>query len=107
MSVAREQLQDDSDPDPVVDLREQYAAGEIDHVEFERQLAFYIDDHNERIWTIVEDINGVRPAAGKAITCKCDSLDELRASGRDQLEGVHGVGEQMAGAILERRSASG
>ncbi|WP_394340749.1 helix-hairpin-helix domain-containing protein [Natrinema sp. CBA1119] len=40
------------------------------------------------------------------MTRKFDSLDELRASGRDQLEGVHGVGEQMAGAILERRSAS-
>ncbi|MDS0478390.1 SHOCT domain-containing protein [Natrinema sp. 1APR25-10V2] len=65
MSVSREQLQDDSDPDPVADLREQYAAGEIDHVEFERQLVFYIDDHNERIWTIVEDINGVGPATGR------------------------------------------
>lgn len=37
----------------------------------------------------------------KAITCEYDSLEDLRESTREHLEGVPGVGEQRA-AILER-----
>jgi endonuclease III-like uncharacterized protein len=50
----------------------------------------------------VEDVNGVGPQTSKAIAREYESLDGLRASDRERLEGVYGVGEETAEAVLSR-----
>ncbi|APX00184.1 hypothetical protein CHINAEXTREME_20440 (plasmid) [Halobiforma lacisalsi AJ5] len=92
----------ESDPDPVAQARQAYAAGEIDHAEYERRLEFHLDDRNERIRAVVEDVSGVGEEISEAIAREYDSLDDLRESDRERLEGVPGVGAQRAEAVLER-----
>jgi len=91
-----------TDETPIEEAKRLYAAGTIDEPELEARLAEAVDDRHERIRLVVEDVNGVGPATGKAIAREYDSLDGLRESRRERLEGVHGVGEQTAGAVLER-----
>ena len=97
---ARERLA--SDPDPLAQARAAYADGRIDHAEYERRVAFHVDDRNDRIRAVVERVNGVGPATSKAIAREYASLEDLRDSDRERLEGVSGVGEQTADAVLER-----
>lgn len=102
VATLRDRLTSDPGPDPVAEARDQYAAGEIDHAEFERRLAFHLDDRNARIRAVVEDVNDVGPQTSKAIAREYDSLDGLRATDRERLESVPGVGTETAAAVLER-----
>lgn len=88
-STIRDRLE--SDPDPVEQLKAQYASGEIDEQTFEREITFHIDDRNERIRSVVENINGVGEVTSKAIAREFDSSEELRSADQDELEDVHGV----------------
>ncbi|NUC75040.1 hypothetical protein HTZ84_22505 [Haloterrigena sp. SYSU A558-1] len=99
-SAVRDRLE--SDPDPIEAAKQAHVNGEIDLAEYERRLEFHIDDRNEQIRTVVEDVNRVGPDTSKAIAREYDSLDELRASDQERLEGVPGIGEELAAAVLER-----
>lgn len=99
-SYARDWLS--SDPDPLEQARAAYAAGEIDHAEYERRLEFYLDDRNDRIRAVVEDVNGVGETTSKALAREFNSLEELRGADREDLEAVYGVGEETTDAVLER-----
>ncbi|SDL09269.1 helix-hairpin-helix domain-containing protein [Natronorubrum texcoconense] len=98
-TIARDRLS--TEQTPVEAAKEAFAAGEIDESEFERRLEFHLDDRNDELRVVVEQVNGVGPATSEAIAREYESLDELRASDRERLEGVSGVGEQTAGAVLE------
>jgi len=91
-----------SDEDPVAEAKRLYQEGQIDEPELERRLAEAVDDEFDRIRLVVEDVHGVGPATSKAIAREYDSLDGLRASERERLESVYGVGKETAGAVLER-----
>ncbi|PCR88615.1 helix-hairpin-helix domain-containing protein [Natrinema ejinorense] len=97
----RDRLSSDNQ-DPIADVHDQFAAGEIDELELERRLEFHVDDRNEKIRAVVEDVNGVGKATSKAIAREFDSLDALRAADQERLEDVHGVGERTAEAVLGR-----
>ena len=91
-----------SDEDAVDEAKRLYAEGVIDEAELERRIEEAVDDEFEQIRLVVEDVNGVGPATSKAIAREYDSLDDLRASDRERLEKIHGVGEKTAEAVLER-----
>ena len=90
------------DPDPVDEATRAYENGEIDLEEYEARLEFHLDNRNEKIRTVVEDVNGLGPQTSMEIAREFDSLDELRGADQEELESVHGVGEKTAEAVLER-----
>ena len=100
VAAVRDHLE--GDPDPIAEAKRLYAEGVIDEPELERRIEEAVDDDHEAIRLVVEDVNRVGPATSKAIAREYDSLDELRASDRERLEDVHGVGEKTAEAVLER-----
>lgn len=85
-SYARDRLTDD----PVDNAKEAFAAGEIDRQELKDRL----DERNEQIRNAVEQVNGISPRTSLEIAREYESLDGLRASDQERLEGVAGVGEQ-------------
>ncbi|MFC6767834.1 helix-hairpin-helix domain-containing protein [Natrinema soli] len=87
--------------DPVTEAKRLYAEGQIDEPELEPDSARPSTTSSSG-FGVVEDVNGVGPVTGKAIAREYDSLDGLRESDRGRLEGVYGVGEETAGAVLER-----
>ncbi|MFD1527330.1 MULTISPECIES: helix-hairpin-helix domain-containing protein [Halobacteriales] len=97
----------ESDPDPIEEAKRLYAEGMIDEPELERRIEEAVDDDHEAIRLVVEDVNGVSDSRSKAIAREYDSLDELRASDREKLEGVPGIGEELAEAVLERVRSTG
>ncbi|WP_250142533.1 hypothetical protein [Halosolutus amylolyticus] len=43
----------------IIEAREKYARGEIDKTEFERRVAFHVDDRNAQIRADVESVPGI------------------------------------------------
>jgi len=98
-SVLYERLQ--TDPDPVEQAKQAYAAGDITRAELERRLELQLDERNARIRAAVEQVNGVGPATSAAIAREFASLGAVADADRDELAAVPGVGEQRADAIQQ------
>jgi ERCC4-type nuclease len=81
--------------------RSAYESGEITLAEYERRAEFLVDDRNERIRAVVEEINGIGDARGKAIAREFASVDAVATASREELMAVHGIGEQRADAVRE------
>ena len=52
---------------------------------------------------VLEDVNNVGPATSKVIAREYETLEGLRASDRERLEGVYGVGLLILVRLLSRR----
>ena len=100
VAAVRDHLE--GDPDPIAEAKRLYAEGVIDEPELERRIEEAVDDDHEAIRLVVEDVNGISDSRSKAIAREFESLDDLRGADRDRLEGVPGVGEELADAVLER-----
>lgn len=106
-TTLRDRLTSEPTPDEqrearLEELAAQRARGEIDATEHEKELEFVLDDDNDMIRAVAEDVSGISDARSKAIAREYESLDDLRGSSRERLEGVYGIGEETAGAVLER-----
>lgn len=91
-----------SEPDDVEKARSAYEAGVISLGEYERRVELAEDPEAERIRNEVESVNGVGPSTSADIALYFDSLEELRAADQEDLERIHGIGEETASAITER-----
>ena len=87
--------------DDLANARDLYVTGAIPHSEFERRVELILDDDAQQIRAAVEEINGVGPETSAAIASKFRDLDAVSQAPREDLEGVPGVGEKTADAVVE------
>lgn len=85
------------------ELRGRYESGPMDYVEFGDQIAVLEDPGTEQIMREAITVDGVGPETAFEIAREFDGeYSEFRDADRDDLVRVNGVGENRAGALMNR-----
>lgn len=84
------------------DLQVRFAEGEIDLDEFEERLEVVLDPRARRVRDYLDDeVNGIGPVLAGEVALRYLKIEDLREADAEELEEIHGIGEERAAAIVD------